>query len=482
MKKLLAAALALLLIFSGFACQPTPETDVVKQKNIAQMISSASNGNKAVDPNASLAEQYGIPDTYTFSARGKTNTKFGVKVNAVIVLPAVNQLPIARVVAADFTQAQVDALWSELVGDTEMWQDGGTQTGSDIAQYIAYLQELLNDPEELESQTLMLVPEAEAEIERLKEEFRNAPQSNEELRCYGKLETMPFYGTRQADYKTTLPLTTRLSAREKGYGKMIQIENRSGAKKNIEVYDNDGNLAFTMTPMSNAMFSFSYDARHGGAAIGYNTLGAFTPVTAQTVLDEATQKAVGLSPAEAFDTMTAFLDRACPGMAIDRAYLAKRQNVYHFECARMVAGVLVAHNAMGSGGMWEPYWGYERLDVELTKDGLCHFMWLAPMTVLETINADARLLPFSEICRIFESMVFAKYELSDTLPDHVFEIDRVELSLQRISEQDSFESGLLIPVWNFYEKGRLFYSSDGTESVLTINAVDGSIIDAAKGY
>jgi hypothetical protein len=71
-----------------------------------------------------------------------------------------------------------------------------------------------------------------------------------------------------------------------------------------------------------------------------------------------------------------------------------------------------------------------------------------------------------------------------------FNINRVTLSLHRIIEQDSNESGLLVPAWNFYGK-QTIDPMDGSptgafdklgESFLTINAIDGSVIDTFKGY
>ena len=71
-----------------------------------------------------------------------------------------------------------------------------------------------------------------------------------------------------------------------------------------------------------------------------------------------------------------------------------------------------------------------------------------------------------------------------------YEIDRLELSLRRVMEQDNVENGLLIPVWDVY--GFHWYSEPDidlpkmrftdNQSLLTINAIDGTIIDLSKGY
>ncbi len=71
------------------------------------------------------------------------------------------------------------------------------------------------------------------------------------------------------------------------------------------------------------------------------------------------------------------------------------------------------------------------------------------------------------------------------------EISQVFLGLQRIAEQDSVDSGLLVPIWSFF--GTLRYElSDGTietydslvqaNPLLVINAIDGTMVDPIKGY
>jgi hypothetical protein len=56
-------------------------------------------------------------------------------------------------------------------------------------------------------------------------------------------------------------------------------------------------------------------------------------------------------------------------------------------------------------------------------------------------------------------------------------------------ERDSYTTGLLVPVWNFYGTFSFPDEQDAREvshyeenPVLTINAIDGSVIDLGKGY
>ena len=134
-------------------------------------------------------------------------------------------------------------------------------------------------------------------------------------------------------------------------------------------------------------------------------------------------------------------------------------------------------------------WGYEYVEFMVNAGGVFSMTWQAPLEVLDVINDNTRLKPFFEIQEIFEKMMRIKYEADPTLAHGGvdFEISRVTLSLQRITEQNSIENGLLVPTWNFYGKRTEHYEDGGGNeeigaSFMSINAIDGSIINTEKGY
>lgn len=76
----------------------------------------------------------------------------------------------------------------------------------------------------------------------------------------------------------------------------------------------------------------------------------------------------------------------------------------------------------------------------------------------------------------------------DLVEEIAYTLTEVRLSLRRIAEQNSVESGLIVPVWDFYatvriaaKDGRVAYQ-ESSDPILTVNAIDGSVIDIAKGY
>lgn len=142
-----------------------------------------------------------------------------------------------------------------------------------------------------------------------------------------------------------------------------------------------------------------------------------------------------------------------------------------------------------------PSWFYERIKCVVSDEGIESFGWRAPMEITEIITENANLLPFSEIASIAMRMLPVIYggyvHGDDDLLRATLNIDRIQLELQRVTEENAIEYGLVIPVWNFYgeyvsEYEWATFSSkppyDLPGALLTINAVDGSVIDPQKGY
>lgn len=117
-----------------------------------------------------------------------------------------------------------------------------------------------------------------------------------------------------------------------------------------------------------------------------------------------------------------------------------------------------------------------------------------PYTIGNIKTENLNLLSFSEIMKIYEKMMLVtnadnmQYENS-----RVYNIDRIVLGYARIYEPSTdAHTGILIPVWDFFGsmtseseyngETESNTSKDPNESFLTINAVDGSIIDRNLGY
>lgn len=172
---------------------------------------------------------------------------------------------------------------------------------------------------------------------------------------------------------------------------------------------------------------------------------------------------------------------------------------YLLHYTRKVSGVPVTYTASYGGSLEDmdsemETWSYERLDITVSKDGIEEVELMNLYDVGETRTENVELMPFADIMSIYEKMMqiqnadVLNYENSRT-----YYIDRIVFGYGRIYEPATdAKSGLLVPVWNFFGSIENSMDDGGTvyhyrncmkyQSYLTINAVDGSVINLELGY
>ncbi len=137
-------------------------------------------------------------------------------------------------------------------------------------------------------------------------------------------------------------------------------------------------------------------------------------------------------------------------------------------------------------------WPYEVIDIVFDEEGFTEFRWTDPYELEKLSDEDVFLLPFSDIQNIFEEMLFKKAEdfWKDMQVEETFHVNEVRLGYMRVMEKGNVMEGTMIPVWDFFGS-ETFYYGDMEEAyteegpykcLLTINAMDGTIIDRGLGY
>ena len=150
-------------------------------------------------------------------------------------------------------------------------------------------------------------------------------------------------------------------------------------------------------------------------------------------------------------------------------------------------------------------WDLENILLDVGKNGVLCFAWTAPSTKPVVRQAESTLLPFEEIASIANTMLpevivgpketpltqLDQYNGFDTRMD--VDITKVSLSLMRIRDKGSLQ-GTIVPVWDFWgtsdwydaEPNAYGYQEKGMnydfQPMLTLNAVDGTIVDRQLGY
>ena len=120
-------------------------------------------------------------------------------------------------------------------------------------------------------------------------------------------------------------------------------------------------------------------------------------------------------------------------------------------------------------------WSNEKIQMEIGTDGILSFRWEMPCQVTEIITDHASLMPFDEIAGIVGLML--PETLNGSLSKQTVTIHRADLTLMRIRDKGT-TTGRVVPVWDFWGS-----ADEGFDQVLlTLNAVDGSVIHMAFGY
>lgn len=516
MKRIWAVVLCLVILLVLSACQPTPEKATVVQKDSERLIEQAqkdasdsdnvtgdTTGESDVESQdnstrISLTEQYGIPDSYQFEDEGADGI-LRIDVDAQVMAPDQDSMPIYRVKAGEFSQGTVYAFFNALCGDTEMYINSGQRTKNQIKEQI------LTIKKDLAAGVVPgdMVEDVKAFLPNLEQEYENAPETIVEERADGTLVEM-----------TKILRNSSVAAEVDG---QVDEESKQSTTKTVtymglSACERDPNglngmgKLFTAQNDENPTIRYS-DYLNSAAGINFG-MSSSLPIMDDTDIDKATLEEIGCAPSEAKHMVQELLDKTNSGMMVDSIYLQDdEQNgtydnevrqaeryAYKIYCVRKVEEYPCSFVMGGShtdvNDMMAPYWMYEELCFMVNSEGIFQMIWQCPIEVIETVNVDAQLKPFSDIQEIFEKMMRIKYEPraeNGKEGDEMnFDINRVMLSLHRIIEQDSNETGLLVPAWNFYGKMTNIHSYGQYEalgkSFLTINAIDGSVIDTNKGY
>ena len=132
---------------------------------------------------------------------------------------------------------------------------------------------------------------------------------------------------------------------------------------------------------------------------------------------------------------------------------------------------------------------YESIAVYVDDTGIVGFRWAAPQDIINVAVEDASVLSFDEMMKVFTGTFLVANQWSNSSATLVFRISKICLGYTRVREEGVYDKGFLVPAWDFY--GEVVYDPDGEmpeyrfmydESMFTINAIDGSLIDRQQGY
>ena len=502
MRKMLIYIFAAVFIAVFLAgCQSTPQEPIVIQKDLEQMIEKAQTTPElAATSGISLREQTGAPETLKLES---ADGSFTLSVDANVLVPDSSSMPILNVRSAVFSQQTVDRYWNELVGDTPMWEWSDQPTKEQIEQMIVN-QKRMQAATQKEGGDTEGYENIIAELERL---YQKAPETGEVVSAFSQLKEKinwdPVLGTVDTHYMGTSGYSIQNQAEMQNADEWIYISVSNPWT------EQEGTIKSDSSPASLRFESSAMENNYG--------FSGSTFVDEYTELDDSVKKHLKTTPKEAKKLVEEFLFQTDTPMAVysielmDDADMAEGKEAQHYAyrvtCVREVDGLPVTPSlGYGAGGMFlEGYafnppeltysiqWSYESMVLELDDAGFFQINWHAPLEILDAQVEVCSLMPFDDVQDVFEKMLFISYEPNvEEGYSMTCDISKVRLELMRIRKQNSDQvilEGLLIPVWTFYGTCYIYNSSgefvDGAvrkTNILSINAIDGSIIDPHKGY
>ena len=516
MKKIYALLITIIMLFT--ACQPTPETEVVVGKGEEKIDAMIEKAIDTKQPSTTDGEpeltvlSYDAPEKLEYDIDSDIEgAAMKIRVNAPIILPQYT-LPIVKVKPKDIAYEQVSNLLGLVQNGRPLYHKQYAERitlKKDIQHRIdSYMWEIAMCEGEADQEDLVAI--RQGQIQQLYEEMESAydSYSDADIQPEEKAPDIVFVdkdGNKEAELapEGAFVLTeeyigpfelTQENFNQKGYSLIIGTG-----------FDAD-ELNINIKKDENFYSRIRFVRRE------YEGINGIMPdaMTIPGIMDgfEFTQE-------EALETAQKYAHALDPSLVLtdvsDAIYtdFTKDDNPsfpygYAFYFGRQCNGVDINYGekftwnnemmeAAGESEVYQRPYPQECLKITVGQKGVQNIEYTSPLEVVETVATNVELLPFDEIIEKFEQyIVLNSWREESTI---YMNIERIKLGLMRIAQPDSDEY-LVVPVWDFY--GSTILSSERTKytdeeywdkishfygrSFLTINAIDGSIIDREFGY
>ncbi|MCH1981930.1 DUF6034 family protein [Ruminococcus sp. OA3] len=465
MKRIISGVLSLVTVLSLYACQPVSVKETV-----------ANTGNKALEKELVKVNTPGESKPADRRWQEELETKDGavrIHVDAEINLPDQQQLSVVSCVPHYFTSDEVKHAVGLFYGDAKLYDNS------------------LSDKDWLESE----ISKQKENLEYLKENGgypqenggegpQPAPVEDPEEEIIW-LEDM--IAQLEADYEIV----------SEGESVITEIEMKGNGSGGESVSIRDGQTP----PMEFYAYNDGENRENViGAAMEYDVAGHDFSFTRPLQDTEQLDIAMPREEAEraALQTASDCGISECEIVAAGST-TADGQETYVFTLSRLIGGVpcvpvgdFVGTKAFGgdSGEDQEP-WRQEKIQVMVNDKGVVGFKWECPPEMLETVNDDVAVKTYEEIIEIARMILPPQAEAEAPVDEKHREVTicEVTLSMMRVANTGSDNLYYYLPVWDFIgyhgeskDTGITEDHPAATRSFLTLNAVDGSVIDRGLGY
>lgn len=491
MKKITLLIIATLMVLLT-ACQPTPEKEIVQNKNNGVMEKAISSGKK-VDEASKVEENQNEPviadkeveERAEMQSTGKWvdndiegKPYISISANADILMPDVTEYKAYEIIPmASIPEETLRKLIHSLVGDNPLY-DGNEKSKEEIEKTILNLKKFVYDYENDEFKDTFSddqgITYEEFKSENIKSLQEHISKLEEDI-AKGNYGVNTVVDIDEINFERTEDNMLDYFKADLGRNELAKIrmcEKCNFALNNPGKYfiDYQGNNISEYVPEEEKELEISSDS----ALEMINTL-----------MDD-----VGITP---YDLRYMGINKQYNGMEeLADGYL---QQGYVMVFSRIVNGMPVectsdfnvhelANELDKAGNFADEMKLYaENLSFVVDDKGIAQIDWEYHYDIDEQSARIIEIMPMDDDLKriIVQQMIncYSFYE-RDNIKTH-FDIERVELVMGRVPMKNNFDRQWLVPVWNVYanyevkQAGEDPYKTSSSRLVLSINALDGSV-------
>lgn len=501
-KRIYAAVLCLGIgcaLFSG--CEKTPKEAIVREKgtdSIKQYESGESTG-------GSLAESLGAPDHYKNESVYEDG-RLVVDTDAEVFIPEADAVNTYAVTAQEMNQELIDTVTKAFFEGEKIYQGYSYHTWSkeDLQKQITALKKYKGegnlDPYEYGTdENGNPQYDIDGQIARFEEELKTAPKEQEKEEVTPALNLEYWNG--------------------KGEGRVkdVDTDHFSGvAETEYGVYDYEidyrmkPDMEFTITKNKDELLPDLLELSDW-------TEGCFVMTDKESenyIPEESIKEQLNVSYEDARKTAEETVEKMGLDMSVsywdysvfchgERGATEKGMldAGYEFQFSRNLEGVPITYELSLGGALedmdstLEP-WGYERCSIIVGDDGIQKVTLRNPYDIGGIQTEQVKLMDFGSIIKIYEQMMeVSNADIVNYEAKRTYHIRDIKFGYTRIYDPAADnDAGLLVPAWDFFggfdsetseEDGGYTSKNSGErspQSFMTINAIDGSVINRGLGY
>jgi hypothetical protein len=473
MKKLAVFMLCTVLLVSS--CQKTPEREIVIGKNSGKLERAINKKPPETDNNVEISTTPAIkeiehPERWQASYV-KYNGKLNMTVDAEVIVEDVAKYPVTKIKPYYIPIEQANKIVKEIFGDDQVYHIEMERTKEQIEEFIvgvkADYQKAKKEKDKEQMEYLKTI------INDLVLQLEDAPE---------EATLIPYDGEYKV-YKDSKSEHHWMNLRRNPldiYTPVLQIHNFINAK-----YSNgfDSRVTYENCMVDGNGVYIDRDNMHWD----YRKNPVLQTENAKKAIDKANRflENIGIKDV-VVSNMLATISDTCSKEIIG----------YQMEYSRVHNDIVIPLHVSAGGNMtrsksdeYIQRLHSEILTVEVEGDDIIYFEWCNMFDIDKVLCEDVELIPFKKAVANAESQLAAKYACADKWKKvYNFYVDRIILTYSTVPIKNKNYEYMLVPVWAFYggedfgdgvevadgivAKGKSAYNC----SLLTINAIDGSII------